>query len=147
MVCAHQISASNLRAPLTRKMKSMNANAQLPRRSMLKKGKLEIPNDMGVGTMAWGDEKVGFVSDPKYKPKDGEFNPADLQVCGCARTHACRCISKYTKCCRCDLQRQRVHRLHTTRPWVTGNLPFPTTFPLTCLSFDVCSCNRERTTP
>lgn len=47
---------------------------------MLKKGKLEIPNDMGVGTMAWGDEKVGFVSDPKYKPKDGEFNPADLQV-------------------------------------------------------------------
>eukprot|EP00752_Nemacystus_decipiens_P006085 g5492.t1 len=48
-------------------------------RSMLKKGKLEIPNRMGVGTMAWGDEKVGFVSDPKYKPKDGEFNPADLQ--------------------------------------------------------------------
>ena len=48
---------------------------------MLKKGKLEIPNDMGVGTMAWGDEKAGFVSDPKYKPKEGEFNPADLQVC------------------------------------------------------------------
>ncbi|CAN0151656.1 unnamed protein product [Hapterophycus canaliculatus] len=34
---------------------------------------------MGVGTMAWGDEKSGFVSDPKYKPKEGEFNPADLQ--------------------------------------------------------------------
>ncbi|CAM9242241.1 unnamed protein product [Ectocarpus sp. 13 AM-2016] len=48
-------------------------------RSMLKKGKLEIPNFMGVGTMAWGDKKVGFVSDPKYKPKEGEFNPADLQ--------------------------------------------------------------------
>ncbi|CAM9397081.1 unnamed protein product [Ectocarpus sp. 8 AP-2014] len=48
-------------------------------RSMLKKGKLEIPNYMGVGTMAWGDKKVGFVSDPKYKPKEGEFNPADLQ--------------------------------------------------------------------
>lgn len=47
---------------------------------MLKKRKLEIPNDMGVGTMAWGDEKAGFVSDPKYKPKEGEFNPADLQV-------------------------------------------------------------------
>lgn len=55
---------------------------------MLKKGKLEIPNDMGVGTMAWGDEKVGFVSDPKYKPKDGEFNPADLQVRGvCVLPH------------------------------------------------------------
>lgn len=54
---------------------------------MLKKGKLEIPNDMGVGTMAWGDDKVGFVSDPRYKPKDGEFNPADLQV----RVHVCWC--------------------------------------------------------
>lgn len=47
---------------------------------MLKKKKLEIPNEMGVGTMAWGDEKAGFVSDPKYRPKQGEFNPADLQV-------------------------------------------------------------------
>ncbi|CAM9928832.1 unnamed protein product [Pylaiella littoralis] len=48
-------------------------------RSMLKKRKLEIPNNMGVGTMAWGDHNVGFVSDPKHKPKQGEFNPADLQ--------------------------------------------------------------------
>lgn len=47
---------------------------------MLKKDKFEIPNDMGVGTMAWGDEKAGFVSDPTQKPKEGEFNPADLQV-------------------------------------------------------------------
>lgn len=53
---------------------------------MLKKDKLEIPNDMGVGTMAWGDEKAGFVSDPKHKPKEGEFNPADLQVYMCAHT-------------------------------------------------------------
>lgn len=50
---------------------------------MLKKKKLEIPNDMGVGTMAWGDEKAGFVSDPKYRPKLGEYNPADLQVGVC----------------------------------------------------------------
>lgn len=35
---------------------------------------------MGVGTMAWGDEKAGFVSDPKRRPKGGEFNPADIQV-------------------------------------------------------------------
>lgn len=47
---------------------------------MLKKTKLEIPHGIGVGTMAWGDEDAGFVSDPKYKPKSGEFNPADLQV-------------------------------------------------------------------
>lgn len=47
---------------------------------MMKKKRLEIPNDMGVGTMAWGDEAAGFVSDPKYRPKDGEFNPADIQV-------------------------------------------------------------------
>lgn len=54
---------------------------------MLKKRKLEIPNDMGVGTMAWGDVNVGFMSDPKYKPKEGEFNPADLQV----RARVCSC--------------------------------------------------------
>lgn len=47
---------------------------------MLKNKKLEIPNEMGVGTMAWGDEKAGFVSDPKHRPKRGEYNPADLQV-------------------------------------------------------------------
>ncbi|CAM9747985.1 unnamed protein product, partial [Sphacelaria rigidula] len=47
---------------------------------MLKsKSKLDIPNGMGVGTMAWGDETSGFVSDPGYRPKEGEFNPADLQ--------------------------------------------------------------------
>ena len=46
----------------------------------MRKKKLEIPHNMGVGTMAWGDEKAGFVSDPTYKPKLGEFNPADLQV-------------------------------------------------------------------
>lgn len=50
---------------------------------MLKRKKLEIPNDMGVGTMAWGDATKGFVSDPKYRPKDGEFNPADIQVSVC----------------------------------------------------------------
>ena len=50
------------------------------RRSMLKREKLKISNDMGVGTMAWGDEKAGFVSDPKHRPRRGEFNPADLQV-------------------------------------------------------------------
>ncbi|CAN0017938.1 unnamed protein product [Ascophyllum nodosum] len=48
-------------------------------RSMLKREKLKISNDMGVGTMAWGDEKAGFVSDPKHRPRRGEFNPADLQ--------------------------------------------------------------------
>lgn len=49
-------------------------------RSMLKKKRLEIPHNMGVGTMAWGDAKAGFVSDPKHRPKAGEFNPADIQV-------------------------------------------------------------------
>ncbi|CAN0042659.1 unnamed protein product, partial [Discosporangium mesarthrocarpum] len=49
------------------------------RRGLLKKTKLEVPHEMGVGTMAWGDEKRGFVSDPQRKPKGGEFNPADLQ--------------------------------------------------------------------
>lgn len=30
--------------------------------------------------MAWGDEHAGFVSDPKRRPKEGEYNPADIQV-------------------------------------------------------------------
>jgi aryl-alcohol dehydrogenase-like predicted oxidoreductase len=40
---------------------------------------LQIPNELGVGTMAWGDVDRGFISDPRQRPKAGQFNPADLQ--------------------------------------------------------------------
>lgn len=130
-------------------MESINTNdVTLPRRSMLKKGKLEIPNNMGVGTMAWGDEKVGFVSDPKYKPKDGEFNPADLQVCALLAHggHAqCRCKvvlgHEVNAAARHDLQ-QAVSTRAAHDPLLVHRQPyFPTTSPLTSLScMHACLC-------
>eukprot|EP00953_Heterococcus_sp_UTEX-ZZ885_P005759 3566-Heterococcus_DN1.PRE.2 len=50
-------------------------------KSFASRGKLkfEIPNELGVGTMAWGDTDRGFISDPRQRPKAGQFNPADLQ--------------------------------------------------------------------
>ncbi|CAM9274446.1 unnamed protein product [Phaeothamnion confervicola] len=52
----------------------------IPRGLLGKNQKLEIPHEMGVGTMAWGDEAAGFVADPRVKPRLGQFNPADLEM-------------------------------------------------------------------
>ncbi|CAM9372301.1 unnamed protein product [Chrysoparadoxa australica] len=79
--CAPQVGVQRGPSPLLMSEESGDSDAafRIPK-SLLSKKPFSIANEIGVGTRAWGDESMGFVGDPRKRPKAGEFNPADLQM-------------------------------------------------------------------